>query len=103
MGPFTRSVSRTVEYAYNDFTIAEMALGLNKTADAEKYFGTSEYWINLYKEDQTSYLNLSQDDSALVNSGYTGFLQPRYLNSTFGFQDPSLCSLLNGFTLCYLK
>lgn len=103
VGLFTRSISRTVEYAYNDFTIAEMALGLNKTADADKYFATSDYWINLFKEDEKSFLNISQDSSPLVDSGFTGFLQPRYLNGTFGFQDPSFCSGLNEFDECYLK
>ncbi|KAI7779069.1 alphasubfamily [Diaporthe eres] len=103
IGPFTRSVSRTVEYAYNDFVIALMAKGLNKTADVEKYIESSGYWANLYKADQTSFLNISQDQSPLVESGYTGFLMPKYLNGTFGFQDPSLCSLLYNFTSCYLN
>lgn len=80
-----------------------MAKGLNKTADAEKYIESSGYWANLYKADQTSFLNISQDQSPLVDSGYTGFLMPKYLNGTFGFQDPSLCSLLYNFTSCYLK
>lgn len=80
-----------------------MAKGLNKTGDVEKYIESSGYWVNLYKEDQTSYLNISQDNSPLVESGYTGFLMPKYLNGTFGFQDPSLCSLLYNFTSCYLK
>lgn len=92
-----------MEYAYNDFVIALMAKGLNKTADVEKYIESSGYWANLYKEDQTSFLNVSQDQSPLVESGYTGFLMPKYLNGTFGFQDPSLCSLLYNFTSCYLK
>lgn len=103
VGPFTRSISRTVEYAYNDFTIAEMAQGLNKSSDVEKYFETSGYWTSLFKADQTSSLNVSQTNGPLVDSGFTGFLQPRYLNGTFGFQDPSLCSLLLNFTSCYLK
>lgn len=103
VGPFTRSISRTVEYAYNDFTIGEMAQSLNKTADAEQLFTSSSNWMNLFKEDQISLLNISQDASPLQDSGFTGFLQPRYLNQTFGYQDPSLCSLLNNFTSCYLK
>lgn len=104
VGPFTRSISRTVEYAYNDFTIGLMAQGLNKTADAERFFASSDNWINLYKADQDSQLNISQrEDTPLEDSGFTGFLQPRYLNGTFGYQDPSFCSLLNNFTSCYLK
>lgn len=103
VGPFTRSISRTVEYAYNDFTIGLIAQALNKTADAESMFASSSNWINLYQADQTSFLNISQDDSPLQASDFTGFLQPRYLNETFGYQDPSFCSLLNNFTSCYLK
>lgn len=80
-----------------------MAQSLNKTADAEQLFTSSSNWVNLFKEDQISLLNISQDASPLQDSGFTGFLQPRYLNQTFGYQDPSLCSLLNNFTSCYLK
>lgn len=46
-GPQTRSISRNVEYAYNDFCIAEMAAGLGKTADEEKYLERSTYWKNM--------------------------------------------------------
>ena len=45
VGPFTRSISRTVEYAYNDFCISEMASGLGNTADAQKYAERSTYWV----------------------------------------------------------
>ncbi|KAJ4395869.1 hypothetical protein N0V93_000083 [Gnomoniopsis smithogilvyi] len=103
VGPFTRSISRTVEYAYNDFTVGEMAQSLNKTADADQLFESSSNWVNLYKEDQTSSLNISQTAGPLEDSGFTGFLQPRYLNQTFGYQDPALCSLLLNFTSCYLN
>lgn len=44
VGPFTRSISRTVEYAYDDFCVAEMARGLGNQGDYEKYIGTSGYW-----------------------------------------------------------
>ncbi len=94
-GPFTRSISRTVEYAYNDFCIAEMAHGMNNMADFEKYLGRSEYWKNMFNPTQTSFING-------VNTNFTGFLQPKYLNQTFGFQDPSLCSPLYNFTSCFL-
>lgn len=104
VGPFTRSVSRTVEYAYNDFVIAEMAAGLNQTADVEALAASADNWQHLFKADQTSLLNVSQTvQGPLVDSGFTGFLMPRYLNGTFGYQDPSLCSLLLNFTSCYLN
>ncbi|KAI1811565.1 glycoside hydrolase family 92 protein [Poronia punctata] len=95
-GLFTRSVSRTVEYAYDDFCIAEMAERLGHDDDYEKYVERSGNWINLYKEDQTSFLDG-------VDTNFTGFLQPRYLNGTFGFQDPNFCSPLNNFDSCYLN
>ncbi|PYH44441.1 glycoside hydrolase family 92 protein [Aspergillus saccharolyticus JOP 1030-1] len=84
-GTLTRSISRTLEYAYNDFTIAQMARGLGKTSDAEKYESTAKYWQNLFRADQTSFLNGT-------NTGFTGFFQPKYLNGTWGYQDPLTCS-----------
>jgi putative alpha-1,2-mannosidase len=78
-GTMTRSVSRTLEYSYNDFAISQIARGLNKTGDVEKYQKASGYWQNLFKKDQTSYSNGS-------NTGFTGFFQPKYLNQTWGFQ-----------------
>ncbi|KAK7516426.1 alpha-1,2-mannosidase, putative subfamily [Phyllosticta citriasiana] len=96
VGPFTRSISRTVEYAYNDFTIALFARGLGITADFEIYLERSTYWKNMYKADQVSFINET-------NTGFVGFLQPRFLNGTFGFQDPIFCSSLLNFTSCYLN
>ena len=80
-GTYTRSVSRTLEYSYNDFNIAAMAQRMGKTADAAKYQKRAGSWKNLFKANQTSL-------------GYSGFFQPKYLNQTFGFQDPALCSNL---------
>ena len=95
-GTHTRSISRTVEYAYDDFCIAEMAKGLGHMDDYEKYLERSTYWKNMYKADQTSSLNGT-------DTGFVGFLQPRYQNGTFGFQDPAFCSPLLNFTSCYLN
>lgn len=114
VGPFTRSISRTVEYAYDDFCIAEMARGMGNTADYEKYIERAGYWryvllplkpldhttdalsSNMYLPDQTSSINGT-------DTNFTGFLQPRYLNGTFGYQDPIFCSPLLNFTSCYLN
>lgn len=57
VGPFTRSISRTVEYAYNDFTIALIARALGNIADFEKYLERSTYWKNMYKADQVRLLS----------------------------------------------
>lgn len=105
VGLFTRSISRTVEYSYNDFCIAQVARDMNKTADAEKYLKRSGNWINMFDKDSRSKLNTtgSHDPADLVDSGFEGFLQPRYLNGTFGYQDPSICTFLFNFTSCYLN
>lgn len=95
-GTHTRSISRTVEYAYNDFCIAEMAQKMGKTDDFNKYTNTSGYWKNMFKADQNSSING-------VDTGFVGFLQPKYLNETWGFQDPIFCSPLLDFTSCYLN
>jgi putative alpha-1,2-mannosidase len=38
-----------------------------------------------------------------TDTGFVGFLQPRFLNGTFGVQDPIYCSPLLNFTACYLN
>ncbi|TAQ91187.1 hypothetical protein B7494_g568 [Chlorociboria aeruginascens] len=103
-GSFARSISRTVEYAYNDFCISLIAGGLSKSSDEETYLARSGNWKNIYKADQTSsVVNTTGRINETVDSGFIGFLQPRYLNGTFGFQDPALCSPLYNFTSCYLN
>ncbi|TID14253.1 glycoside hydrolase family 92 protein [Venturia nashicola] len=95
-GPFTRSISRTVEYAYNDFNIATMAKFTGRIADYEKYIGRSGNWKALYREDQMSLIGNE-------STGFTGFLQPKYSNGTWGYQDPSFCSPANTNEGCYLN
>lgn len=94
----TRSVSRTLEYSYNDFCIAQIASGLNNTADSEKYIESSSYWENLFKSDQTSFFANGS------NTGFVGFFQPKFLNQTWGFQDPLQCSNIdNSGSVCSLQ
>ncbi|KAL7961216.1 glycoside hydrolase family 92 protein [Trichoderma compactum] len=81
VGTFSRSISQTVEYAYNDFCIAEIAESLNKKAYAEKYLKRSKNWKNI---------------------GFYGFLQPRYLNGTFGYQDTMMCTPMFRLDDCHL-
>ncbi|EKV07066.1 hypothetical protein PDIG_75800 [Penicillium digitatum PHI26] len=95
-GTHTRSISRTVEYAYNDFCIAEMAQGMGHQSDFEKYRKRSENWAHMFKPDQKSSIKG-------VDTNFTGFLQPRYTNGTWGYQDPIFCSPLLNFTSCYLN
>jgi len=83
-----------VEYAYNDFCVAEMARGLKKQVDVEKYRKRAKNWINMFNKNQKS---------TVKGKTFTGFLQPRYLNGTYGFQDPLFCTPMLNFTSCYLN
>ncbi|KAH7085007.1 glycosyl hydrolase family 92-domain-containing protein [Paraphoma chrysanthemicola] len=88
-GTNSRSISRTLEYSYNDFNLATLARGLGKDTYT-KYLARSANWQNLFKRDQTSAING-------VNTNFTGFFQPKYLNGTWGYQDPIACSPLADF------
>lgn len=89
-GTNSRSISRTLEYSYNDFCLATLADGLGKKDLYDKYARRSTNWRNLWKEDQTSIVRGN-------DSGFTGFFQPKYLNGTWGYQDPIACSALAEF------
>lgn len=86
-GTNSRSISRTVEYAYNDYCLSVVGKGIGKD-DHMKYLSRSGNWKNIYKKDQTSFLENGTD------TGFTGFFQPKYMNGTWGFQDPIACSAL---------
>lgn len=74
---YGRSVSRAVEYSFNDFSLSQVATGLGLKDDATKYLKRSRNWINHWNQKTTSL-------------GFNGFLVPR---STAGFikQDPLSC------------
>ncbi|KUL82470.1 hypothetical protein ZTR_10222 [Talaromyces verruculosus] len=88
-GTDSRSISRTVEYAYNDYCVGVVGKGLGK-ANATTYLSRSTNWQNIFKADQTSFVNGT-------DTGFVGFFQPKYLNGTWGFQDPIACSPLTDF------
>lgn len=88
-GTNSRSISRTLEYAYNDFNLATLAKGLGKDIYT-KYLARGNNWQNLFKSDQKSSI-------AGTDTGYIGFFQPKYMNGTWGYQDPIACSPLADF------
>ncbi|KAL1916584.1 uncharacterized protein VTP21DRAFT_5775 [Calcarisporiella thermophila] len=59
------TASRTVEYAYNDFAIAMTAKHLGKTEDYKRFRKRGDNWQQLW-------------DASLSDSGFTGFIQPRF-------------------------
>lgn len=59
-----RSGSRTVEYSYDDFAIAEVACGLGDPEQARIFLNRSHNWEHLWDKD-------------LTVEGFSGFLRPR--------------------------
>ncbi|POS87312.1 Six-hairpin glycosidase [Erysiphe pulchra] len=95
-GTMTRSISRTLEYSYDDFAIAMLGNALGgRSSDVEKYTERSGNWKNIFKEDQNSIIykfNGITNQTSTTDTGFVGFFQPRNLNGTFSFQDPLTCS-----------
>jgi len=60
---YNRSGSRTLEYSYNDWGIAQVAKGLGKTDDYAKYMQRSANWKNLWRP--------------ISDHGAAGFIWPR--------------------------
>jgi putative alpha-1,2-mannosidase len=95
-GAFTRSISRTVEYAYNDYCIGIMANMTGRRHDYEKYTKNSHNWKNLWHSTKESFVRG-------VDTGFVGFLQPKSFNGTWEHQDPIVCSHELNFDGCYLN
>lgn len=87
-GTNSRSISRTLEYSYNDFSLATVGKSIGK--EYTKYLSRASNWRNLFKADQKSFINST-------DTGFTGFFQPKFLNGTWGYQDPIACSPLTDF------
>ncbi|KAJ7352022.1 alpha-1,2-mannosidase, putative subfamily [Mycena albidolilacea] len=95
-GANTRSASRLLEYAYNDFDIALVAQGLNKTAEMVHYFNKSADWYNIWNPDAE-------------HSGFKGFIQPRSRDGSWFFDRadagkvfrPDHCSPVYGHNECF--
>ena len=51
---YPRSTSRTMEYAYNDFCIAQVAQALGYVADSQKYLKRSKNWMNVWSDETRS-------------------------------------------------
>lgn len=82
---YTRSVSRTLEYAYDDFALSQVAAGLNNEEDHNKYLQRGSNWRNIWNKDATA--------SSTAKYSYKGFVQPRNADGSFNFThyDPFSC------------
>ena len=65
----SESVSKTLEYAYDDWTIAQMAKAMGKQEDYQNYIQRAQYYKNVYNPD-------------------SGFMQGRFRNKWFAPFDP---------------
>lgn len=92
IGVIAHSISRTLEYAYNDYAVGMLGKSLG-LANYTTYLSRSANWQNLYLSTQNSSLNVS---GTVQDTGFTGFFQPRYENGTWGFQDPVECASILG-------
>ena len=79
----TRAISRTVEYALNDFALAQVARG-EAPGDVEKYMNRSSFWQNIWAH------NFTETETG---QNFTGFLAPKLADGTFNLTDynPALC------------
>ncbi|KAF7294030.1 Glycoside hydrolase family 92 protein [Mycena kentingensis (nom. inval.)] len=84
-GRQTREGSRTLEYAFEDFAIRQIALLLGKTDDEALFANRSMNYRNVW-------------DPTVVSDGFKGFSQKRYSNGKFNFTNPKHCSPVDSTT-----
>jgi predicted alpha-1,2-mannosidase len=70
------SVSKTLEYAYDDWCIAQMALILNKKEDYEYFMKRSQSWKNVF-DNKLSFMRPKK------NGGWDKLFEPREINNNF--------------------
>ncbi|KAG6866373.1 hypothetical protein C0991_005294 [Blastosporella zonata] len=96
-GRQTREGSRTLEYAFEDFGIKQVAQLLGKTDDAERYTNRSLFYRNVWDPSVVSdgfkgtMICIRMWDVSLNNIP-AGFMQKRFSNGTFAFTNPINCS-----------
>jgi putative alpha-1,2-mannosidase len=70
------SVSKTLEYAFDDWCIAQMAKMLNKPDDYKEFIQRAQYWKNNYN-DQNGFMQ------ARANGGWYAPFDPTELNNNY--------------------
>jgi predicted alpha-1,2-mannosidase len=77
---FVRSGNRTVEYAYNDYCLAQVAKGLNRMGEYRRFIKQSDNWQNLWRD--------------IEDHGARGFIMPR--DPSGKWVDSIQCNEYNG-------
>jgi predicted alpha-1,2-mannosidase len=98
-GPASRTVSRLVEFAYDDFAIGQLAKGLGHERDAQKYHRRGGNWKNIWNSEQRDIYR--DDDGDVTTTIFKGFFQPRLLNGSFRYQNTRICSPISSRHSCY--
>ncbi|KIK69222.1 glycoside hydrolase family 92 protein [Collybiopsis luxurians FD-317 M1] len=78
-GRQTREGSRTLEYVFEDFSIRQVSLLMNNSANEAEYFNRSSWYHNVW-------------DKTVTSDGFHGFMQKRFPNGSFAFTSPVDCS-----------
>ncbi|KAG6844803.1 hypothetical protein H0H87_003629 [Tephrocybe sp. NHM501043] len=82
-GANTKQASRTLEHAFNDFSISQVSKILGRSEDAQKYSQRAGNFANVWNPNIT----------VPGGPGVMGMVQPRFANGTFNFTDPRHCSI----------
>ncbi|KAJ6498071.1 glycoside hydrolase family 92 protein [Mycena vitilis] len=85
-GRQTREGSRTLEYAFEDFAIRQIAQVLGKDDDEAMFANRSLVRRSVFV------------DPTVVSDGFKGFSQKRYSSGKFNFTDPKHCSPVDNVT-----
>lgn len=85
----SRCISKTVEYALNDFALSVVAAG-EAPGDVEKYLNRSAGWQRIWNANVT-------------HKGFSGFLSPRNANGTWDLDgyNPALCGQCEWSAIAY--
>lgn len=93
-GANSKQVSRTLEYAFGDFVISQVAKVLGKTDDAKKYAQRATNFVNVW----------NPDVSVPEYPDIAGMMQPRFADGAFNSTDPRHCSIHDpARATCYLN
>jgi predicted alpha-1,2-mannosidase len=77
---YVRAGNRTLEYAFNDFCIAQLAKGMGRNGEYHRFLKQSDNWKNLWRN--------------VEDHGSTGFIMPR--SASGQWIDSTRCDLSDG-------
>ncbi|KAK4164565.1 family 92 putative glycoside hydrolase [Cladorrhinum sp. PSN259] len=101
-GPQSRTISRGLEYAYDDFAISLLSAELGHAEDAVKYSRRAANWRNYWNPTQKDLFRIpDKPDGDLHSTNFTGFMQPRNADGTFKYQNTRSCSPVHNMHSCY--